>query len=403
MHNVRGMFMLAAAVLCATVLWGAQRVSATPLFAMQSAERCDTCHAAPDRSDPKWIEENTPLERRKCRLSCNVCHVNPSGGMLRNETGQYFGLNFLPSDKTVPEAMRGGTSAGALTLGGDFRFMALSEQDRDNNPVFFPMQADLYASARVLERLTFMSQFGLEQGGNTSVREAFGIFGGDTPYNSYVKAGKFMPPYGHRLADHTALIRSKLGFDGSDPSAYYSGVEVGAEPVLFFGRAAMFNQNTTPALNTDSSRRGMSAVAGWRGLWLHLGASYLSMENYEVSASGASDRSAIGIYGALRGKDMGMLDRLTYLFEFDYVDDSGPEEFTVSYNELAYRLMDGVTLKARQESFVSDTEDDEARYAIGADLYPYPFTEVTVEYRINRESGNEIDNNELMLIGHIWF
>lgn len=385
-----------------------KRADATPLIAMQAAERCDTCHEMPDSSNPKWVEENYRISERKCRLSCGVCHVNPSGGMLRNESGFIFGTKALPWKTDIPDDIRDSLqsirSNKFLSLGGDFRFLRLDGEDRDTSPLLFPMQADLYANADLGNHVAFMTQFGMERGGNSTVREAFGMIK-NLPYNSYLKVGKFVPPYGHRLEDHTAFIRTKVGLDHSQPGAYVSGYEIGAEPVLFFARASVFNADVTPASDTGKTAQGFSGEVGWRGLWLHLGLSYMKIKDFAATPVSETGRSAYGAFGALRYKN------LSYLFEVDSrMDDiegigTSNEKALITFNELNYHVVKGSNIKLRYETYDPDegiTDYEQRRYVIGYDFFPYPFTELNVQYRINREE-DERSNNDLLLMVHLWF
>ncbi len=381
---------------------------ATPLLAMQSVERCDTCHEEPDRSDPKWVEENYKLSERKCRVSCNVCHVNPSGGMQRNGTGYYYGTKSLSFTTDVPDDVERYIEAirehGFLTIGGDFRFMAIRGDSTDVDPLYFPMQADLYLNARVQKHVALFTQFGLERAGNSTVREVFGLVD-NFPYNSYVKFGRFIPPYGLRLDDHTAFIRTKLELSQAQSDAYFSGVEAGAEPTLFFARASHFNSDTTPAGSTGLTPAGYSATAGWAGRWLHLSLSYLGINDLDASSTGSTERSAYGVSGALRYKT------LTYLFEFDRKGDDvtsgsvSTEDADITFNELNWRAAQGVNLKARYETYSPDASTGEAelkRYAAGVDFYPFPFTEVNAQYRTTDSEPGETAS-DFFVIGHIWF
>ncbi len=390
------------------IILAAKDADATPLFSMQSAEKCDTCHEMPDRSNPKWVEENYTISERKCRLSCGVCHVNPSGGMLRNKSGFIFGTKALPWKTDIPDDIRDSLqsirSNKFLSLGGDFRFLRLDGEDRDTSPLLFPMQADLHANADLGNHVAFMTQFGMERGGNSTVREAFGMIK-DLPYNSYLKVGKFVPPYGHRLEDHTAFIRTKVGLDHSQPDAYVSGYEIGTEPVLLFARLSMFNADVTPANDTGKTPHGFSGEFGWRGLWLHLGLSYMDISDFDSSLTSETDRSAYGIFGALRYKN------LSYLFEVDSrMDDiegigTSNEKALITFNEVNYHVVKGSNIKLRYETYDPDealTDDEQRRYVIGYDFYPYPFTELNVQYRINREA-DERSNNDLLLMVHLWF
>ena len=80
---MRALLMFATCLLPATTL-------ALPQYAVRSARACDTCHADPEG----WA--NPELAERKCSLNCNICHVSPGGGGMRNESGLYYGYQVLP-------------------------------------------------------------------------------------------------------------------------------------------------------------------------------------------------------------------------------------------------------------------------------------------------------------------
>lgn len=67
---------------------------ATPMYGQRSGRTCANCHVSPTLEDPDgW--DNPELAKRKCTLQCVACHVNPTGGGLRNSSGRYFGQSTL--------------------------------------------------------------------------------------------------------------------------------------------------------------------------------------------------------------------------------------------------------------------------------------------------------------------
>lgn len=74
----------------------ASTARALPMYMAREGRTCDNCHLTPN----KW--ENPPLAERKCTMSCVACHVDPSGGGLRNAAGRFFGRATLPMIATSP-------------------------------------------------------------------------------------------------------------------------------------------------------------------------------------------------------------------------------------------------------------------------------------------------------------
>jgi len=96
-------------LLAASILFAASvRVApaeATPLYMARAGRTCDNCHSLPNT----WYNPaDTTL--RKCTLSCASCHVDPSGGGLRNVSGRYYQMTtltlFLPSDRPLVDRKR---------------------------------------------------------------------------------------------------------------------------------------------------------------------------------------------------------------------------------------------------------------------------------------------------------
>ncbi len=76
----------------------ARGVRALPLYASQAGRACDTCHILPDWDEPKFAN-------RKRNMSCQTCHVDPSGGGMRTTAGRYYGRSTLPMIATSPRPM----------------------------------------------------------------------------------------------------------------------------------------------------------------------------------------------------------------------------------------------------------------------------------------------------------
>lgn len=81
-------------LLCVMTMLLGTAAFALPLYSAREGRSCSNCHVNPMRDNPDgWA--NPELPERKCSLSCMVCHVDPSGGGLRNTAGRYYGRSTL--------------------------------------------------------------------------------------------------------------------------------------------------------------------------------------------------------------------------------------------------------------------------------------------------------------------
>ena len=204
-------------------------------------------------------------------MACIQCHINPSGGGMRNEYGRnVFERSMLPmgrfdrrwlsadDEPAAPpasaESPSGGAAADAdepeaptnplvnftgditdwLAIGADFRtayihvrpdrgFAPGTEPNVTNS--FFLMQSDLYIGATLNDNLRFVIDLGVYSG-----FEGWGLFNltGDPKLELYVKVGRFMPTFGIREVEHQLFTREGIGLGTSDR-------DTGVEATLMVG------------------------------------------------------------------------------------------------------------------------------------------------------------------------
>jgi len=80
------LFLLLSFILAPSLL------KAEPWLSTRFSQNSAACHS-PNRT-------NLPLAKRRCNLSCQGCHVNPSGGGLRNQYGKWNSNRWLSSFKS---------------------------------------------------------------------------------------------------------------------------------------------------------------------------------------------------------------------------------------------------------------------------------------------------------------
>ena len=217
--------------------------------------------------------------------TCTGCHVSPAGGNLLNENG-YAVAESKSQLGTAPEFMYGKIpTPDWLVLGGDLRGAAGFLKTPENALGAFPMQIELYAAA------TFGKQFSLHatvgsrpaRVGNEAAtrgwaREPYFMWQqnpGETD-GLYIRAGRFMPVFGLRLAEHTVYTRR------------YGGTALYADT---YGLAVEYINQKFEAHATGFIKDPVTeSVEHYSG-----GAAYVEVRPTETLALGAEGMAEIGV------------------------------------------------------------------------------------------------------------
>jgi hypothetical protein len=147
--------------------------------------------------------------------TCSGCHISPAGGGLLSENGTATS-EAISQFGTSGEFMYGKVPTPSwLALGGDFRYAYGYLQTPQRYLVGFPMQGDIYGSAGARGFRVYVTV-----GGRPLVNVGPQVFpvwsrehyvmwhpDEDSTDGLYVRAGRFMPVFGLRLAEHTTYIR----------------------------------------------------------------------------------------------------------------------------------------------------------------------------------------------------
>jgi hypothetical protein len=78
---------------------------------------------------------------------------------------------------------------------------------------------------------------------------------------------------------------------------------------------------------------------------------------------------------------------------------------SVMYQELDFTPAEGVVLKVKYDRYDPDRtlpDDELQRVTAGADFYPYPYTEVSAQYRRNTEHP-ALQNDQWLVLVHLFF
>ena len=326
--------------------------------------------------------------------SCNLCHVTPSGGGLRNSYGlEEIILGELPRPKALQSAAKGfSTNLNPnLRWGLDGRIQAFNYIRPDTltpaSSGIFPMQLTAYVNVKLGPTLDvyaahYLLQSTIEWWGRFTAKEG----------SRYVRVGRFLPAYGLRLDDHTSFIRggntggitqgglSKEGFPFGPFTHGGGAIEGGSYLGDLHFSASLSNPFLPGSATAGPFFEGMTlALRGeltqflsGANLNLVAGASYLTDGNLRLGG---------GFGGVSR-------NRLTLLAEVDLITGwaGGGITSLATYLEVDVRVNQGLHAFLKYDFYDNDMafqENSLTRFTLGGEWFPIPFVEFKPQLRVN--------------------
>jgi hypothetical protein len=303
---------------------------------------------------------------------CVACHVNPSGGGLRNGLGVVHARTRMAA-WPGPDAAQAwsGRLADWLLVGADLRWGTTRSRIAGE-----PAQAltgvdplRVYADVELLPgRIGLVLDEQLRPG-RPQRQEAYLRLGG-ADAGGYVKAGQFYLPFGWRLQDSTAFVRSLSGISMATPD---KGVELGLELGDWSAQLALTRGagNVGPVSGHQSTAQVL-----WTRPWGRLGGAL------SATTSSAGSRQAAALFGGLR------TGPVVWLGELDWVRDGsfpeGRRQMLATLAELDWRIRQGHNLKLSAELLDPDrrvAEDHKVRHSLVYELTPIPFVQLRAGVR----------------------
>ena len=310
-----------------------------------------------------------------------VCHVNPTGGGMRNTFGDVWGQTVLPAKHVDTGDPWTGELSRFLAIGGNLRATA-SATDVPNQPKASSFDTDemrVYLEVRAIpDRLSLYVDQRFAPGGSAN-QEAYGrLWFDDNRF--YVKAGQMYLPYGLRLQDDTAFIRQVPGINFTTPDR---GVEVGVELAQWSAQLAASN-GTAGGAEMDNGKQYSLRVEHVRSVW-RAGASF----NFNDAAGGS--RQMQNVFAGVR------TGPVAWLAEADYVLDKSFDprrKQAVGLIEADWLVRKGNNLKLTAEYFDPDrevSEDQQNRFSLVWEYTPLQF----VQLRVGARYYDGIPQNDL--------
>ncbi|HVM31982.1 MAG TPA: hypothetical protein VMU88_02540 [bacterium] len=197
-------------------------------------------------------------------VNCNACHVNQTGGWMRDDFGKNYGNSLQTFDwqgltKAQPLSHPTATYvATGLDLHVNYFYNGLftTEYTSVHPPALLPVISDVrlgresfsvYAHSN--EIISGVVDYRVD---NSAKSEMYGLIS-QLPADGYLKIGAFNPAYGLGLSDDDSLVRGPLGFTYD---TVLNGLEAGFYPDNFFVNAAVFDDALSPLEKMECLKAG---------------------------------------------------------------------------------------------------------------------------------------------------
>ena len=305
-------------------------------------------------------------------LKCSACHVNPTGGGMRNTFGSIWGQTTLPARSfgVTADSWTGEVNRH-LVMGADLRGGAtwLDQPGTKGRSSFDVNSLRVYLDLRPIPEL--MSLYIDERLAPGTANNAETYLRMWTPNRHlYLKAGQMYLPYGIRLQDDSAYTREATGISFNTPDR---GLELGFDGTNWTTQLAITN-GTAGAGEVDNGKqwtlRSEYVATRWRA-----GASF-SLNDLE-----AGTRRMQNVFGGIK------TGPVVWLAEMDYIIDSsaGPQrKQSLGLLEADWKMVPGQNLKLTAETFDPNRavgRDRQTRLSLVWEYTPLPFVQVRVGLR----------------------
>lgn len=344
---------------------------------------------------------------------CMDCHVNPTGGIMRNFAGSKFAeknLNMEMFRKIAGKTKFDPRITKAVSVGGDVRVAQVDNQvpENANYNSFLAMQGDVYLNVELNEIVDVFATSGIYIPGVETRYEVFGMLH-NLPANAFFKAGRFKPNYGIRIVEHRAYQRSSLLGAPYDAN---TGFEIGISPEWFSLTAGLYNPAGLEFLGRDPHKMFVATTDvdfafGGTDYTLNAGASFLN-NPYNTSDSNFT-QTITGLQQSYGGHlRLGFFNRAALIGEVDFEERKTDRPLRRSlywFGELNIIVIKGLELRSQYEYYDRNRDvegDHRSRISAGVAAFPFYGFETEIMLRFVDED-DELDNDEFQWNFHFYF
>lgn len=337
---------------------------------------------------------------------CVDCHVNPTGGELRDQRGWNISRKYLPLIPGKEDFEMTNKLGENILFGFDIRGQYLGYLGENSKKTDFQkMQGSFYTSVDITEDINVVGRYDYIW----NIFEGF-VTAHILPNESYIKGGSFVPNYGLRLDDHTAYTRGgDMGRITNDrlglifvPTYVESGAELGLYISDFAFLTMSVGNNLSPSIFIkDPSYTASLQIRPTLGehMGLFFGGSFM---NFKQRVGLNIQNSTM--YGGFIG--FGIMG-FSLLGEYDIAQDYIVKDTSSSalMIEASYQIIRGLEAVVRYDRFdpLSKINDNElSRIVLGFDIFPYNFIELKTQYRIQNETPS-IKNDAFVVQFHLFY
>lgn len=344
---------------------------------------------------------------------CQSCHVNPSGGGMRQAFGVQYGRERLPVPTWSDEFGFDDFSTKVtdfLSVGADFRTLFFYQQNPDaGNPrqsvkatnAFWQMQGNLDLNFRLAKKVSVYLAKGLYSSDAYSDFEVFGLLN-ILPADGYIKIGKFVPNFGMKIDDHRIYVRTYTGFSPEILRPELTGGEIGFAPGPIALTGGVYNSADGFGAGTGNNKTLLGRIEGMFKATeeLHIG---IGGDVFTKKTTSGRRNTMYGGFGSISFQDLTILGEADFIRStLGGVDSTG----VVAFIEADYVLTPGLDLKLGYD-FYDPNKDlktgSMSKYTVGFEFFPIAGVEVRPLYHFVKDEPIDIKNDEFQLMVHFYF